>query len=100
MQMIIAQANPALLCAPVLATSPTRWHQRRRRRTHVSSTDILGSMYQPAFRVESRYQRYFQPTRVTDSAGRIADELADDLLRTRKAPRAAADAGLVSVAAQ
>jgi hopanoid C-2 methylase len=98
-QMILAQANPALLCAPVLATSPTQWMARRRRRTYVSSTDILGSMYQPAFRVESRFAHYFQPTRLTDSRGRITEELAEDLLGAHSSPRARAAAPLVSVAA-
>jgi radical SAM superfamily enzyme YgiQ (UPF0313 family) len=94
-QMVIAQTNPALLCAPVLATSPKQWLARHVRRTHVSTTDVLDRVYRPAFRVESRYEHYFRPTMLTDSAGRITDELADDLLPKRKA--AAASASFASI---
>jgi hypothetical protein len=76
----VALSNAALLCAPVGVSGPTRWRGRRLQRTYVSTTDVLDPVYTPAFRVDGRYADYFRPTAVTDSAGRVTDELADDLL--------------------
>lgn len=76
----VALSNAALLCAPVGVSGPTRWRALRPRRTYVSTTDVLDPVYTPAFRVDGRYADYFRPTAVTDSAGRVTDELAEDLL--------------------
>ncbi len=76
---MVAVANAAILCAPVAVTAPSVLGRRDRRRTFISSTDVLDDVYRPAFPVESRYRSYFEPTMVTDEKGGLAEALADDL---------------------
>lgn len=88
-QMGLALANAALLCAAPEVTAPSfsTWLARgRTRRTFVSSTEPLDKVYTPAFRVDSRYAQYFQPTMVTDASGnpvgnfeQLADKAAPQL---------------------
>ncbi|HLO01331.1 MAG TPA: radical SAM protein [Pyrinomonadaceae bacterium] len=79
-QLLFSLTNAALLCAYSFATSPTQLaapSAKGRRRTHVSTTEILDSVYTPAFRVDSRYEHYFKPTMVTDGAGNLSKEMLD-----------------------
>ena len=79
-QLLFCLTNAALLCAYSLATSPTQIaapSAKGRRRTHVSTTEILDGVYTPAFRVDSRYEHYFKPTMVTDGAGNLTKEIVD-----------------------
>jgi len=79
-QLLFSLTNAALLCAYSLATSPTQLaapSAKGRRRTHVSTTEILDGVYTPAFRVDSRYEHYFKPTMVTDEAGNLSKEILD-----------------------
>ena len=81
-QLTAAVANAALLCAYQLTTSHSwgaRLHRHTRPRTHVSTTESLDPVYQPAFRVASCYEKYFKPTMLTDEFGVLTDELAEDL---------------------
>ncbi len=79
LQIIMAMTSAALLCADSVTTmglwncltSPTR------RRTHITTTEALDSVYTPAFRLASRYERYFEPTLVTDATGCVTSELAE-----------------------
>jgi hypothetical protein len=79
LQMSIGFEQGLLLSAHTLMTSTTAlgWLKKGRTRTYVSSTEPLDKSYEPAFRVDSRFQNYFQPTMVTDRAGNLAEELAD-----------------------
>jgi hypothetical protein len=54
--------------------------RRGRPRTHVSTTEILDATYTPAFPVAYRYKDYFKPTKITDAAGNLVEDLADQLL--------------------
>ena len=85
-QMTIALSNAALLSAPVLSTLPNKLGESRRSRTHVSTTDVLDPQYRPAFRVDSRFERYFRPTLITEQDGSLADEIAEDVERARQQP--------------
>ena len=79
-QLLFSLTNAALLCAYSLATSPTQLaapSAKGRRRTHVSTTEILDGVYTPAFRVDSRYEHYFKPTMVTDGEGNLTKEMVD-----------------------
>lgn len=90
-QLLFCLANAALLCAYSLATSPTQLaapSAKGRRRTHVSTTEILDDVYTPAFRVDSRYEHYFKPTMVTDGAGNLSKEMIDSGLVNRLQPQA------------
>ena len=87
-QLTAALANGALLCAYRLMTSPSCGVSLRRStrlRSHVSTTDSLDPVYQPAFRVASRYEDYFKPTMITDKFGALTEELAEDLGPSREA---------------
>ncbi len=85
-QMQAALTNAGLLCAAELVTGVggRAWLRGRSwRRTHVSTTEKLDSVYQPAFGVDSRYADYFRPTLLTDESGQLAEEIAADLLPVR-----------------
>jgi len=94
-QLMFSLTNAALLCAYSLATSPTQLaapSAKGRRRTHVSTTEMLDGVYTPAFRVDSRYEQYFEPTMVTDEAGNLTKEMINSgLLKevNRPQPQAA-----------
>ena len=80
--LAIPLINAGLLCAPQAVSGAKRPYRGRRMRTHVSSTDVLDSVYTPAFRIEARYAHYFEPTYLTDATGALAEQVADDLGET------------------
>lgn len=86
MQMILGVGAGLLVCAQPVATSFTGfgWLKGRRQpRTFISTTEPLDHMYTPAFRVDSRYQKYFEPTMVTNEVGELhQDVLTSGLLKT------------------
>jgi hypothetical protein len=79
LQLSIGFEQGLLLSAHTLMTSTTAlgWLRKGRTRTYVSTTEALDDCYTPAFRVDARFQRHFQPTMVTDKAGNLAGELID-----------------------
>jgi CheY-like chemotaxis protein len=82
-QMMVALNSSLLLCAERLITSCSWTNtQRKRRHTHISTREPLDDAYTPAFCVDSRYEDYFKPTMVTDKAGHLIEDLAEDLLCT------------------
>ncbi len=84
-QMLVALSNAIKLSyevTPNKAEFPNSLRSRNRRRTHLSTTEILDKVYKPAFPVESRYQSYFRPTFLTDEAGEISRELESDIYKT------------------
>jgi len=76
-QMAIAVGQGLLLCSNRLSTSLTSggWLGRRKPRTYVSTTEALDSTYDPAFRIDSRFESYFKPTMVTDACGQLHNDL-------------------------
>ena len=78
----------------VMASSFPRLIDRRRtvsaddddRLTYVTTTQPLGPLYRPIFAVPDRYQDYFQPTMITDGAGGLEMQIADNL-SARELPR-------------
>lgn len=96
-QMFMALGSGLFLCAHKFSTSlkGLGWVQARTKpRTFISTTEPLDHMYTPAFRVESRFERYFKPTMVTDADGQLHEDLIDSgLLKAEPgAQRAAAHA--------
>lgn len=78
LQMALALGNAGLLCAPNLSTTYRRagWRVKQQRpRTYISTTEPLDAVYTPAFRVASRFERYFQPVMVTDKSGNLSEDL-------------------------
>ena len=61
--------NVLLLCMPRLNNNPTGLRVRSPPRTHIGGTEVLDSVYTPAFKVDSKFERFFNPTMVTDAAG-------------------------------
>lgn len=78
-QLAIALTNAALLCLPDLASAPGRLTRRRPARTHISSTDWLDDLYHPQAPIAARYAHYFAPAMLTDAAGGLHDDVAEDL---------------------
>ena len=76
-QLSIAVGQGLLLCAPRFSSSFTGsgWLTRRKKRTYVSTTEPIDRMYVPAFRIDSRFERYFRPTMVTDNSGDLHEDL-------------------------
>lgn len=86
MQMVLALGSGLLICAQPLTTSLTAlgWLKSRpKARTFVSTTEPLDHMYTPAFRVESRFAKYFKPVMVTDRRGELHEDMLNSgLLKT------------------
>jgi hypothetical protein len=79
LQLSIGFEQGLLLSAHTLMTSTTAlgWMKKGRTRTYVSTTELPDQTYTPAFRVDSRFEKYFQPTMVTDRNGNLAEDLID-----------------------
>jgi radical SAM superfamily enzyme YgiQ (UPF0313 family) len=87
-QMLVALSNAAKLSfqiTPSTTVLPRSFRPRNQRRTHLSTTEILDRVYQPAFPVKSCYRSYFRPTLLTDANGEITKELAPDIYCRRSA---------------
>ena len=85
LQVGISLSGPAMLCTPSLS-SGVPWRRAARRRTHLTTTEPLDSLYTPAFRVDGRYEPYFRPTMITDASGALNEALAEDLVATEPWP--------------
>jgi hypothetical protein len=86
MQLVIALANPALLAAYPVLTSPSLWRKIRHRapkRTYIATSEPLDITYTPALPVAHRYLHYFRPTMLTDDYGHLTEDLAEDLQQSR-----------------
>lgn len=79
MQLAMAVGAGLLVCAQPLTTSLTGlgWARKRRPRTFVSTTEPLDHMYTPAFRIDSRFEKYFRPTMVTDEVGELHEDIVN-----------------------
>ncbi len=85
-QILVALGNAVKVSCQITPSKnvlPRSFRARNRRRTHLSTTEILDKVYQPAFPVKSCYQSYFRPTLLTDENGEITEELAHDIYRYR-----------------
>lgn len=85
MQLAYATGGSLMQCAHGLSLSlrPLRRLGKDAPRTHISSTEPLDRVYTPAFRIESRFERYFRPTMVTNQNGQLHDDLVDSGLLER-----------------
>ncbi len=77
-QMRLSLMNSGLLFAHEMLTAPG-WIGRRHKRTHISSSERLDKVYQPALRINPRYAHYFAPTMLTNKGGEVAAHLRDDI---------------------
>jgi hypothetical protein len=78
-QLLLASSGSLIQCAHRLSLSLRLLARPNegRRRSYISSTEPLDRLYTPAFRVESRFERHFRPTMVTDHDGQLHDDLID-----------------------
>ena len=86
LQMLVAMSNAIKIrfqVSPNKTAFPNSLRSCNRRRTYLSTTEIVDDVYQPAFRVDGRFERYFRPTLLTDVNGDIAEELQPDIYRPK-----------------
>ncbi len=89
LSMAVALSNATIISLqtfPELSMCFNPFRVRNHRRTHVSTTELPERLYTPAFRIDSRYEGYFKPTRLTDDAGYLAEEIEQDVLTGRATP--------------
>jgi hopanoid C-2 methylase len=77
LQLSIGAGMGLMLSTQSVSTGslPFRGKRRPAARTFVSTTEPLDHMYDPAFRVEARFQKYFQPTMITGAKGELHDDI-------------------------
>jgi hypothetical protein len=86
-QFAIALTSSALIVAPLLASLPRRFGRSPGPRTHISGSERLDPFYQPKFKVDGRYESYFEPTRMIAADGSVADAVAADVEAARPQPK-------------
>lgn len=86
-EMMVLHYSALHLCLPKLATLGSDIGSlmgcnggRGAARTYVGTTEPLDAVYKPAFRLDSKYAPYFQPTMLTDGEGNLNEDLQADLL--------------------
>ena len=90
LQMVLAQSGGLFLAAPLLGTLPTKVGRRSARRTHLGGGEALDRFYRPAFRVDAKFEPYFTPVTLIDSAGALDGRVAVDIEAARPTRRAPA----------
>ena len=79
-QKMLYALTAATLLAPTALMDPLGAFKRGRRRTHLSTTEVLDPVYTPTLPVAERYRHYFSPTWLTDSMGNLNPALAEDAM--------------------
>jgi hypothetical protein len=79
-QKILYSLTAATILAPTALMDPLGVFKRKRRRTHLSTTEVLDPVYTPVRPVADAYRHYFQPTNIIDAEGRLNPAIADDAL--------------------
>jgi hypothetical protein len=77
--MLIASMNGALIATESAVSSPTALRARRAELTYFAPTETLDPLYRPAMRLPAGFERYFTPTMVTESDGRLSPDIASDM---------------------
>lgn len=77
LQMAIGTGMGLMLSTQSVSTGSLPFRKKRRgpARTFVSTTEPLDHMYEPAFRVDARFQDHFNPTMVTDINGNLHQDI-------------------------
>ncbi|WP_116368814.1 B12-binding domain-containing radical SAM protein [Parahaliea mediterranea] len=79
-QMLLSSIATAAIMAPTAVLGPGAILRRKVQRTHVSTTEVLDSVYTPRLPVAEAYRHYFLPTNLVDWGGEVNPALADDVL--------------------
>jgi radical SAM superfamily enzyme YgiQ (UPF0313 family) len=89
-QKFLSSSCVLSLFSPSAVSDPRNLLVRKHPRTHVSTTDRLDCVYTPRLPVSPSLSHCFEPTRITDAAGNLNEELLDDMMDVRyQAARAA-----------
>ncbi len=80
-QLLASVVTALLISTEFFASSPTRIGRRRVPQTYYGPTENLDPCYRPLIRMPSRYEFHFHPTHITDVAGRLHADVADDILQ-------------------
>ena len=77
LQLSIGAGMGLMLSTQSISTGslPFRTKRRGPARTFVSTTEPLDHMYEPAFRVDARFQGHFNPTMITDAKGELHQDI-------------------------
>lgn len=79
-QILASVANGARLCVPELINNRRKpIPQGSERLTYVTTTQPLGPLYTPLFKMPAHHEPYFRPTMVTDEAGNPHEDIAECL---------------------
>jgi len=81
--MLLSSLTAAAILAPGSFSSPGAMFIRKGKRTNVSTTERLDAVYTPRLPVDTRFESYFRPTKITDANGELNPLLAEDALATR-----------------
>ena len=92
--MLLSSLTAAAILAPGSFSSPGAIFKRKGKRSNVSTTERLDAVYTPRLPVESRYESWFQPTRITLANGELNPLLEEDALATRYKRKQAAPLAL------
>ncbi|MDW3191384.1 MAG: radical SAM protein [Cytophagales bacterium] len=82
-QKTVSMLSTLRLFSPSTFSNLGNFWNNKAQRTHISSTEILDSVYTPVKRVSSKYQAHFEPTYITNAAGELNDRIAEDLTAQR-----------------
>lgn len=80
---VVTNLSAAAMLTPGKFTSPNSMFMKKVERTHVSTTDVLDSVYSPCLPVAEKYREYFKPTVLTDHGGEINPLVQDDVLNSK-----------------
>jgi hypothetical protein len=81
--ILLSSLTAAAILAPGSFSSPGAMFIRKGPRTNISTTERLDAVYTPRLPVDSRYQSWFEPTRVIEADGKLNPLLEEDALATR-----------------
>ncbi len=79
LQLYAAAMSGLLICTTSIASSPLQKPFRRTGQTYFGPTETLDPHYTPMIRMAASCEEYFRPTMVTDGAGGLAEDVAEDL---------------------
>jgi hopanoid C-2 methylase len=79
LQLFVAGMSGALIATESTASSPTALRLSQPNLTYFAPTETLDPLYEPAMPLPAGFERYFKPTMVTDSDGRISTDILGDL---------------------
>ena len=82
-QQVVSLFSTFRLFSPATFSNLGNLWQKKVPRTHISTTEVLDSVYTPIKRLPSKYESFFKPTYLTNEAGELNELIYDDLTAQR-----------------